>query len=300
MSGPWEKFQAPAPSDGPWTKFKSSAPSSPDEIVDEEHPGFTFGDRFTVKNLSNDQGSAVRYLQKQHPDLEVKAGNDGQILARGKGEKSYRVLDPSGFDLQDITDLLGDAVQGGLSGLATVGGGIVGNLPGAVAAGGASNAGLDYLKQKIGQALGVNDDVKGSSVALAGVGGAVAPALLGSGAAAGAASRGLIQRLAGVGAEEAAPAVEQAAVKAVYDPFTKTVTQKAAEATAPTEASALSEALQKAATTLAQKATGSTVGYHVGSEVGEAVGGHKGRHIGALLEASLVVRLQVLQLLRQP
>ena len=79
---------------------------------DESHPDISFLDRFNVKNLASNPEAGISYLQKQHPDMSFKSVN-GEIQMRKKGESEYRVLDPSGFDLQDITDVAGDIAQGG-------------------------------------------------------------------------------------------------------------------------------------------------------------------------------------------
>lgn len=176
-------------SDDTLHKIAGTAPQTEDKVIEEMHPAFTLGDRFLVKNFGNDDEASARYLKQQHPELDVKAKN-GKILAKGPGEDAYRVLDPdTGIISKDIgydlLDLPADAITGILSGTATAGGGLVGGLPGAVAAGGISNAGLEAARQAIGKALGVNDDVKGADVAISGALGAASPLLFGSGASAG-------------------------------------------------------------------------------------------------------------------
>lgn len=170
-------------------------------VLEEMHPEFTTMDRLIVKNLGNDPEASARYLQKQHPSLEVKADGSGKILARGHGEKDYRVLDPdtdllSVGTLKDLPGDIGDVLWdvgsgigtsaatalGGLAGAA--GGGGVGALPGAAAAGAASSGAIEALRQALGKGVGVNDDVKGSDVAWAAGAGAVSPLLFGTGASA--------------------------------------------------------------------------------------------------------------------
>lgn len=163
-------------------------------VVQEMHPDITFGQRFAVKNFGGDPQDAVNYLKTKHPEMKFTHIGD-QLVARKPDEKQWHVLDPKNFDLQDITDLGADVATGIGSGLATAGAGLAAGaatggtaaIPAAVAAGGASSAGLEYLRQKIGQALGVQnpDSVRKGDIALAGVTGAVAPWLLGTGATAG-------------------------------------------------------------------------------------------------------------------
>lgn len=159
----------------------SSVGDDIDTIVDEMHPKIDFMDRAIIKNFGGDTNNAIGYLKKRHPRLEVKASLDGEIIAREKGETEYRKLDPSSFDLQDITDVGTDIGTGFLSSAATAAGGLVGNLPGAVAAGAASSGGLEALRQGIGKALGVNDNISGTDIALSTGFGAASPLLFGSG-----------------------------------------------------------------------------------------------------------------------
>lgn len=285
-------------------------------VTDEMHPGLTFKDRLLVKTFGNDPKSTVKYLQKEHPELEIKTGKDGEVLARAKGETSYRVLDPSGLDLQDVTDVAGDVVQGGLSSLAALGGGLAGNLPGAVAAGAASNAGLEAMRQKIGQALGINDDFSKLGVAAAGIGGAAGPLLFGAGKAA----PSILTKLASKPAEAAVTGAAEAALPAasegmkrvfdpftkqtvevalptarkVFDPFTKETVERAVETAAPkaaetaaSQTNVLADAIKQVGLDLAKRATGGGIGYHLGGEVGEALGGHKGKAIGKAVGGGL-------------
>jgi len=39
------------------------------DIAQEMHPAFSTTDRLVVKNLANDNQSAVKYLKQKHPDL---------------------------------------------------------------------------------------------------------------------------------------------------------------------------------------------------------------------------------------
>jgi hypothetical protein len=192
MAGPWEKYQAtataaPAAAEGPWSRYKAAAPAEAQpNVIEEMHPDITSMDRILVKNFSNDPQAAAAYLAQKHPGLEVKAQPDGKIIARKPGEKDYRVLDPdTGFFskdfLHDVGDVLYDVPAGLVQSAATGAGGLAGNLPGAALAGGASAAGLETLRQAVGNKLGINDGVKGGDVLLSGGVGAVAPVLFGSG-----------------------------------------------------------------------------------------------------------------------
>lgn len=172
-------------------------------VVQEMHPAFTTADRLLVKNLSNDDQASVDYLRRQHPDLEVKLGTDNQILARGRGEKDYRVLDPNkGFfstlmdpmeALRDVGDVGYDIASGIGTSAATAAGGLagaaaggVGAIPAAMGAGAAASTGLEGLRQLAGGAFGINKEADLVGLGAAGAAGALSPLLLGTGAAKGA------------------------------------------------------------------------------------------------------------------
>lgn len=171
-----------------------------DPVLQEMHPEFTAADRLVVKNFSNNNEAAVNYLQKRHPNLEIKVDDkSGQFLARARdgSEEAYRVLDPDtgffsspGEMLRDVGDIGTDIVSGIGTGLATAAGGVagaagggIGALPGAALAGAGASAGLEGLKQSIGKALGVGE-FSGTDLAIAGGAGAVSPLLFGTGASA--------------------------------------------------------------------------------------------------------------------
>ncbi len=182
-------------------KLSGKKPAPP--VLQEMHPDLTAADRLVVKNFSNNNEAAVNYLQKRHPDLEIKVDDkSNQVMARKRdgSELSYRVLDPdTGFHpfknpkeaLQDIGDLGYDVVSGIGTGLATAAGGAAGAVAGpagalgaGAAAGGAASGGLETLKQGIGKALGVGD-WDGTDIGIATGAGAVSPLLFGTGASAG-------------------------------------------------------------------------------------------------------------------
>jgi len=170
------------------------------EVIEEMHPAFTAMDRFQVKNFANDPEAAKAFLQKKYPQLEIKTDdNSGKIIARGEGEKAFRVLDPdTGFFsnpaemLRDAGDIATDVGTGVATTAATAGAGLLagatsfgaGAVPAAMAAGAGSSAGLEALRQKIGVGLGINNEVNTDDVLWAGGAGAVSPLLFGTGATA--------------------------------------------------------------------------------------------------------------------
>jgi hypothetical protein len=220
MAGPWEKYQAPptppSGNTGPWAKYQGTpASAAPDEIVQampDSMSGFDMNGlkglyhRAVVKNLSNNPGSAVNYLKDQYPHMEVKQSDDGQILLREPGKNAWNVLDPqTGIDWKHPTEIGKDLLDAGYdvgsgvaSGAASAAGGIAGGVAGAptvvgapiaatagaMGAGAATSAGLEALRQKLGNALGIKQDLNGKQVAVQGAIGAAAPLLFGTGGAA--------------------------------------------------------------------------------------------------------------------
>lgn len=158
------------------------------DIAQEMHPAFSTTDRLVVKNLANDNQSAVKYLKQKHPDLEIKVDDySGEIIAKGKGEKDWKVLDPdTGFFstdfLQDVGDVSGDIATGIGTTAATAAGGVMGGLPGAMAGGAVSSAALEALRQAAGQAAGVPQDMDWGSVRTSAVIGGLSPLIFGTGA----------------------------------------------------------------------------------------------------------------------
>jgi hypothetical protein len=152
------------------------------QIIDEQHPNITFMDRALIKNFANKPEVGARYLQQKYPNMEVKQTPDGQTIVRTHGEKEYRVLDPEGFDLQDVTDIGWDIGSGAATGAATTAGatagsvaGPVGSVAGGAAIGGAASAGAEALRQKLGQYFGLPQDVDTTDVKVAGGIGAALP-----------------------------------------------------------------------------------------------------------------------------
>lgn len=186
------KFDPSAPFDS----GGSSASAAPvdDSVVEEMHPNFSTADRLIVKNFAGNNQAAVNYLQKQHPDLEIKTKEfSDKILARKRdgSEKDYKVLDPdTGFFstdfLRDVGDIGFDIASGVGTGAATAAGGIfgagVGSIPAAAAAGAASSAGLEAGRQGLGKMFGIEQDIDMGDVGFAGAAGALSPLLLGTGA----------------------------------------------------------------------------------------------------------------------
>lgn len=171
--------------------YSLESTSTPDNnVVQEQHPDIGFGTRALVKNLSQSDAVTRKYLEGKGFQTDVV---DGQIVVRKPGEARFRVIDPKGFDPQDITDLAYDIPSGIAQGVATAAGGIaagvptggVGAIPGAMAASGATAAASEALRQKLGQWAGLPQEVSGRDVATMGIVGAATPLAFGAGATAG-------------------------------------------------------------------------------------------------------------------
>lgn len=192
--------------------------------------------RLAVKNFGGSQEDQVKYLQQNNPELEVRSVNN-EIVARKKGEKDFKKLDPGGFTLAnlkdfpaDVGDVLGDIASGAVStaagGAAGLGAGVssggIGAIPAAMGASGATSAGLEAVRQKIGQYLGTAGEFNKGDVALSGGLGALGPLLFGTGASKGAINAALAdsakvgkilnRESLGYLAKEAAPSAEQVAL----------------------------------------------------------------------------------------
>jgi len=159
------------------------------------------------KNFGNeDSDTAFNYLQKQHPELNFRKADSGDIeVSGGSGGDQWKKLDPTNKwyapELEDITDGIYGFGQGiaetGASALGGIGGAIAGAftgpaapiatpalaLGGAGAAGAATGAAGDSLRQKIGQTLGIPQEFSEDSVRSNAKWGALSPLLFGTGAA---------------------------------------------------------------------------------------------------------------------
>lgn len=169
-------------SDDELKKLAGGSDNTGPQIVEEMHDSFSWGDRAAVKNFSTDTDKSVAYLQNEHPDMEIK-NHEGRVLARGKGEKEFRVLDPdTGFFssdfLHDATDIAYDTVAGVGEGVAATAAGLSSGGLAAIPAGMATAAGSEVLRQGIGAGLGIQDDLGDAAkeVALSSVMGGVFPA----------------------------------------------------------------------------------------------------------------------------
>lgn len=156
------------------------------EVIQEQHPDVGFKTRALLKNFAQSPEASAEYLK--NIGLETRVIN-GQVAVKRPEETQFRVVDPEGLDPQDITDIAYDIGAGITSGVSTAAAGLAGGalsggagaIPSAMLAGGSTSAGLEALRQKLGQRFGIPQEVSASDVAVSGALGAAAPGLLGSG-----------------------------------------------------------------------------------------------------------------------
>jgi hypothetical protein len=173
--------------------------------------------RAVVENFSNNPWSSIKYLAERYPDYDV-AHDGNHIVMRKKGGGDWRPLDPK-TDLSDAFTHPLDTLKRGAENISDIAApaaeGVAANVPGDVAgaaiamtpaapaaipAAAAINygagTGLDALRQKIGNWLGLDQDVNWKDANLSGATSAAGPLLFGTGGSAakiaeGAAEKGL-------------------------------------------------------------------------------------------------------------
>lgn len=150
--------------------------------------------RFMYKTFGSRPESSAKYLKEQMPNfdarLEYKKVGDkisptGNVVLVDKKDpnKQYR-LDPQGFDVQDLSDILGDTAIGIIQGAATAGAALVSGpaaLPVAMATSGASGAALEAGRQGIGKSFGVSEEMHPEDIVASGLIGTAMPAIFGTG-----------------------------------------------------------------------------------------------------------------------
>jgi hypothetical protein len=168
---------APAPK--PWEKFAQPK----EKVVQEQRVDFLT--RAGLKNLIGDSPKLqAEYLNKKGFQTRLE---DGQLQVKKSGDKDWGVVDPEGFDMQDVTDLVGDVAEMALTGLGALAGATLGPV-GAVAGGAAATGAAETARQAAAKATGLREEFDPSQVAKSAALGAAIPAGLGL---AGAAAKGM-------------------------------------------------------------------------------------------------------------
>lgn len=185
----------------------SSMPGfSKSATVKQEAPkDLTEYDRWIAQNFSTSPQASVSQLQAKYPDYDV--AHDGkQLLMRKKGEDQWSALDPK-YDYSGplkfansilksgahtVSDnivpfaqgAVSNAVAGATGAAVATTGAAPAAIPAAMLAGGATNAGLEALKAKVGSYLGLPQGINTKDEITAGIGGALNPLLFGTGGSA--------------------------------------------------------------------------------------------------------------------
>jgi hypothetical protein len=145
---------------------------------------------------SSDPVEQADYLRSlpENKDFEI-SDSGGEVIARKKGEKAWKKLDPTGVTgpkeaLEDVLDIGYEAVSGPLTAAAGAAGAIPGGILGfgaggigtAALASGAASAGLEAIRQGIGKyVVGSKKEVSPLDVGVSGLLGGATTGILGSG-----------------------------------------------------------------------------------------------------------------------
>lgn len=145
--------------------------------------GVSMPERAIIKNLLyREPADQMRYLEKKGYD--VKRNEGGELLVRSPGSTRYTIIDPKGFDWQDITDIGSDVLSGvatgvgsGAKALGLIGAPITGGMSALAGAGlgGALTAGVEGLRQVGGKLVGGREKFEPKKIATEGAIGAAIP-----------------------------------------------------------------------------------------------------------------------------
>jgi hypothetical protein len=149
-----------------------------------QEQGVSVQDRALLKNVIGKE-PALQEKALQERGFQTRFV-DEQLQVKMPGDIRFKVVDPKGFDVQDISDVGVDIAEGVVTGLATgakalglVGAPVTGgaSLAATSALGGASTAGFEGLRQGVGKLLGLREEIDAGEIATAGAIGASVPFL---------------------------------------------------------------------------------------------------------------------------
>lgn len=222
---------------------EAPAPASDQNMfLEEVHPEVSTADRLIAKNFSKDPATTLKFLETRYPNMDI-TQRDGRIFLKNKAEKEFRAFDPEGWGqyltspmeaLRDVGDVGYDITAGVTEGAAAAGAaaaalpttGGIGSIPAAMAAGAGTGAGLEVLRQKAGQILGLpQENLDTDQVKTAAAFGGISPLLFGTGAA----FKGGVKAGAKTITQEAAEKSQRGLLKRGYDVATEKVFPKATE-----------------------------------------------------------------------
>jgi len=134
--------------------------------IDESQQGVTISERLLLKNLATNPEVAANWLRAKGYEAYLyepgQAGTEAaggpvaskmRIAVRKPGEQDFKVVDPAGFDAQDITDLFGDLIFGAAVPAAAAAGFTLAGPPGAVGGGALAGGVLEEGRQALGRGV---------------------------------------------------------------------------------------------------------------------------------------------------
>lgn len=134
--------------------------------------GVTMAERLALGNLAQDNAASGEWLARRGYDVKEAPG--GQLAVRKQRSDPWRVVDPQGFDVMDVTDLGNEAA--GIGG--TIAGGVIGagfgGLPGAIGGAAAGSAIAEGGAAALGGLAGIDQGDVGARVGKAALAGGAA------------------------------------------------------------------------------------------------------------------------------
>lgn len=167
----------------------SPVPQPAEQPIVRNVQGVSLAERTLVKNWASDPAKAREVLEGMGYDV-MPWGNHVakmQFAVRPRGKSGvWKVLDPDGFDWQDLLDFGGDMLSGAYTTIAAmlaapaaaaagVPTGGAGALAVESAAVGAGSAAGEFARESVGEMSGLTNNIKAGNVKTAGVIGAAAP-----------------------------------------------------------------------------------------------------------------------------
>ena len=185
-----------------------------------QQQGVSVGTRFTVKNLAANPAAAQRFLETKGFEVRPFGSGFNFAVRRVGSDEKFQVVDPAGFEPQDILDFSFDAIAG--TATTRIGGVVSGAIAGALIGGpigaligagiGLAVGGIisEAGRQLLGSALGVPENADFKTIMFVGLASGIAPGVgrtLGAGGrllgrkVGAPISRGLIQPAKNIAAE---------------------------------------------------------------------------------------------------
>jgi len=122
--------------------------------------------RFAIKNLIDNEPELQReYLNRQGYQTRI---IDGEVEVKKPGDMRYSRIDPTDLDINDVTDVMGDVIEGAITGSLEAGALATGGLPAAAVVGGLASAGTEALRQKLAKKFKLREEYNPNLIATAG------------------------------------------------------------------------------------------------------------------------------------